>query len=215
MTFSDYFSSYASVFIAPTLLDIAGANVPETMTGRSIWPILTSGKSGRVDPDRDFVVTAFERHTWCRRNGVGYPMRAIRTYRYAYIRNYEPGRWPAGDPDFVSSHQGFYGDIDRGASKTYMMENCDDPRVVRLFQLAFGRRPPEELYDMEKDPAQLKNLADDPVYTKVKHELATRLRQYLTDHSDPRVRGESPWDTYPFYHNIVNDSNWRTVGRKD
>ena len=201
--------------IAPTLLEVVGVHIPEAMTGRSLWPLLVSGKSGRLDPERDFVITAFERHTWCRRNGVGYPMRAIRTYGYAYIRNYEPGRWPAGDPDFVSSHQGFYGDIDRGASKTYMKKSCDDPKVVRLFQLAFGRRPAEELYDMEKDPAQLSNLADDPAYSKVKHELAARLREYLTDHNDPRLRGESPWDTYPFYHKIINDPNWRTVGRKD
>ena len=30
-----------------------------------------------------------------RRNAVGYPMRAIRTAKWAYIRNYAPDRWPA------------------------------------------------------------------------------------------------------------------------
>ncbi len=200
--------------IAPTLLEIAGIGVPSSMTGRSLRNLLVSTAEGRTDPDRDFVVTAFERHTICRRDGLGYPMRAIHTHRYTYIRNYEPDRWPAGAPDFVSSHQGFYGDIDRGASKSFMIAAADRPAVARLFQLAFGRRPAEELYDMKEDPHQLTNLAGQPELEATRAELAERLKAYLKLTEDPRVTGKSPWDTYPFYApEIFRSPSWRTAGR--
>jgi hypothetical protein len=71
--------------------------IPKQMTGRSLMGILTSEKSGNVEPDRDAVVTGRERHAWCRIDGAGYPGRMIRTRDYLYIRNYEADRWPAGD----------------------------------------------------------------------------------------------------------------------
>jgi uncharacterized sulfatase len=185
---------------APTFLEAAGLEVPEKMTGRSFMNILLSDKSGRVDRKRNRVFTALERHAWCRPNGVGYPSRAIRTHRWLYIRNYEPDRWPAGDPDFESPHQSVYGDIDSSPTKTYIMEHKDDPIVAPLFKLGFGKRPGEELYDVGKDPAQIRNLADNPAYAKVKKKLRDQLEQYQRDTKDPRVEGESPWDHYPYYY---------------
>ena len=97
--------------IAPTILEAVSVSIPEEMSGRSLWPIMQSEASGLIDESRDFVVAAFERHTIARRGGVGYPMRAIRTHDYAYIRNYEPDRWPAGDPDYNAPPQGFFGGL--------------------------------------------------------------------------------------------------------
>jgi len=193
---------------APTFLEAAGVEVPKEMTGRSFLKVLLSGKSGRVDRKsqtssyrgRNRVFTASERHAWCRPNGVGYPSRAIRTYRWLYVRNYEPDRWPAGDPDFQSPHQGSYGDIDNGPTKTYMMEHKDDPTVAPLFQLDFGKRSGEELYDVNKDPCQIHNLADNPAFAKVKKKLRNQLERYQHDTKDPRVNGKSPWDHYPYYY---------------
>ena len=125
--------------MAPTILDIAGVPIPEEVSGHSLRPVLESSKSGRVDDSRDFVVTAFERHTVARRNAVGYPMRALRTHRYAYIRNYEPDRWPAGDPDYNAPPQGFYGDVDRGATKTFLIEKSQDPKMRRYFLMSSKR----------------------------------------------------------------------------
>lgn len=134
------------------------------MTARSFLDILTSGKSGRIDPKRDKVFTGKERHAWVRKDGLGYPMRAIRTHDYLYIRNFKPNRWPAGDPDTAGFRDppGQYGDTDGSPSKDYMIENRDDPKVKMLFELAFQKRPAEELYDLRKDPAQLQNVADRP-----------------------------------------------------
>jgi len=201
------------VDVAPTLLDLADVDIPKEISGRSLWPVLASQSSGRVDAERDMVVTAFERHIICRRDGVGYPMRGIRTHRWAYIRNYEPARWPAGDPDFNSSHQGFYGDVDHGASKRLMIDQADDARVRPYFLRAFGRRPAEELYDMQADPHQLRNLAEVEAHAAIKRELRARLQEFLKRQGDPRQRGETPWDEYPFTdQRIFQNPNWRTDG---
>ncbi|MBN1491979.1 MAG: sulfatase [Phycisphaerae bacterium] len=186
--------------LAPTFLEAAGLPVPAEMTGRSLLSVLRSDKAGQVDPTRDHIFTALERHAWCRPEGATYPMRALRTTGWLYIRNYEPHRWPAGDPDFISSHMGLYGEIDNGPAKTYMIEHKDDPAVARLFQLGFGRRPAEELYDAAKDPCQLHNLAADPAAAEVKRRLRDQLEQHLRQTGDPRAEGKSPWDRYPYYY---------------
>lgn len=199
--------------VGPTLLEMAGVAVPEVMSGRSLRPTLTSRKDGLVDATRDFTVTAFERHIIARRNGLGYPMRSIRTHDFAYIRNYEPERWPAGGPEFVSSHQGFYGDCDKGASKTFILKHYQEPEIAPYYQLAFAKRPGEELYDMKNDPGQLKNLADDPKYAQIKKQLEARMVGYLKKTGDPRMKGLSPWDDYYFTdQRIFKFPNWKEKG---
>ena len=182
---------------APTFLEAAGLPVPEEMTGRSLLPILQSDAQGQVESERDFAVTSVERHTWCRPDGAPYPSRMIRARDYLYIRNYEPDRWPAGDPDFDSPHQGFYGDIDNCPTKTFMEENRE--QFPNEFELCFGKRPAEELYRPADDLGQVNNLADDPAHAKAKADMARRLDEYLAATDDPRSRGESPWDDYPYY----------------
>ena len=202
------------VDIAPTILEAASVEVPGVMSGRSLWGIAQSEKSGLVDDSRDFVVTAFERHTIARRGGVGYPMRAIRTHRYAYIRNYEPDRWPAGDPDYSAPPQGFFGDVDRGVTKSFLMARALDPEIRPYYLMAYGRRPGEELFDIEKDPHQLRNIAADPEMAEVKQRLIWRLNAYLQAHDDPRQRGATPWDDYPFIGTwpLLKNPRWKVEG---
>jgi uncharacterized sulfatase len=192
----DDFSSHTD--FAPTILEAAGLRIPEAMTGRRLWPVMRSDKQGRVDLERERVFTAIERHTWTRPNGAPYPSRAIRTHEYLYIRNYEPERWPAGDPDFDSQPQGLFGDVDRCPTKTFMLEAPNREKYAREFELCFGGRPGEELYDVRSDPGQVNNLADDPGLADVKERLRSELHEYLAATGDPRARGESPWDLYPY-----------------
>ncbi|MHC4124441.1 MAG: sulfatase family protein, partial [Planctomycetota bacterium] len=187
---------------APTFLDCAGLKIPKEMTRKSIKNILLSNKSGRVDNSRDRVCTGIERHTWCRPNGVGYPIRAIRTYEWLYIRNYEPDRWPSGGPDFKPPYnkQIMYWQVDESPTKTYLLEHQNEPDIKPFFKKIFKKRPAEELYDVKNDPAQINNLADKPAFSKIKKQLREQLEQYQRQTNDPRVRGESPWDDYPFYY---------------
>ena len=94
------------VDFAPTFLELAGAEIPASMTGRSLLPLL----SGADDAEpQDYVVAGRERHTHARFDNLGYPARAIRTADYLYIWNMKPERWPAGDP---GPDDDWYHDID-------------------------------------------------------------------------------------------------------
>ena len=71
---------------APTFLEAAGSAVPAGMTGHSLVPILESGRSGRVEPHRNFMITGLEWH------GEFDPQsrscRSIRDDRFAYAVRY-------------------------------------------------------------------------------------------------------------------------------
>ncbi|HEW79433.1 MAG TPA: heparan N-sulfatase [Phycisphaerales bacterium] len=187
--------------LAPTFLEAAGLRPIAAMTGRSFLDVLISDSSGWVNPKRDRVFTGMERHAGCRKNNVGYPMRAVRTNDFLYIRNFKPDRWPAGDPRAEFTYQGQpYGDVDASPTKSYMMAHRNDPKVRKLFELAFEKRPAEELYDLRKDPAQLHNVAGQAGYAEVKSELAAALMAELTATKDPRVLGKGDvLDKYPYY----------------
>ncbi len=171
--------------LAPTILEAAGISPPSSMTGRSLLPLAKAD-----DPSRDHVITGFERHTMCRPNGATYPMRAIRTATHLYIRNFTPSRWPTGG-EFLSSNRTPHGDVDAGPTPDFMLANRQ--RFPRQFNLCFGRRPAEELYDLRSDPWQTRNLA--PARTP----LRAQLEAYLKSTGDPRILGQDPWQAYPYH----------------
>lgn len=185
------------VDIAPTILEAAGVEIPEDMTGRSLLDLLKSGEDGRVDSTRDHVILARERHTPWREGRVGYPMRAIRTDQYLYIRNIEPDRWPAGDPPIL-------GEVDPSPTKDLMRARKDDPKFRRYYEAAFSKRPGEELYDLGLDPGQMKNVADEAAHTEIKSALAAKLDQHLLATSDPRALGHPPtWESDPHHGRLT------------
>ena len=187
---------------APTFLEAAGLPVPPAMRGRSLLPLLISGKSGRIESERERVFFGRERHANVRAGSVGYPSRAIRTRKWLYIRNFEPDRWPAGDPESPpeSEIERTFGDIDAGPTKAFMMENRASARVATPWRLAAEKRPVEELYDIATDPDQLVNVADRADLRKTREELRLELQTWLTTMKDPRARAESvKFDEYPYF----------------
>jgi len=183
---------------APTFLEAAGTDPSESHDGRSLLPILTAGGEGRLEPGRDHVVTAMERHTWCRPDGATYPMRAIRTHDFLYIRNYEPDRWPSGGPEFISSNKAPHGDLDDGPFKDFLLLPETRERFPEAYEASLGKRPAEELYDCRADPHQMENLADDPAHETVRAELSQRLEEILREGEDPRMDGQDPWQGYAY-----------------
>jgi len=178
--------------LAPTFLKLADIDIPREMTAQSLLPILVPEESSETY-ERDFVVTARERHAYVREGGKGYGGRAINTKDFLYIKNYDPDYWPAGDPPL-------YGDVDAhmlhypSPTKVYMLKHKQRPDVKELFNLAFEKRPEEELYDLRKDPYQLKNVAYEDEYAQTRTKLSAQLREYLTSTQDPRVvGGEMKW----------------------
>jgi len=187
--------------LAPTFLEAAGVKIPEQMVGRSLMPTLLSEKQGLVDRSRINVIFGRERHVPAQRapSIEGYPSRAIRTHKYLYIRNFAPDRWPAGVPSGATHPMKSFADCDNGPTKSFLIDNQDDPKVKPYFELAFAKRPAEELYIVADDPDQIKNVAALPEYAKIKEKLAKMLDDQLRETEDPRVVGNGEvFDKYPY-----------------
>lgn len=190
--------------MAPTFLELAGVEIPEVMTGKSLVTLLKGKQEGVIEPgQRGCVLHGKERHVPGQEGHMGgYPCRAIRNHDFLYIRNFKPDRWPAGTPDHGKAFMPHFwlADCDNGPTKTYMAENRDrDEHHGRLYELAFGKRPAEELYDCRKDPGQLVNLADDPAYAGIRESLSAQLMEQLERTADPRViGGGDQFDEYPY-----------------
>ena len=174
--------------LAPTFLEVAGIDVPKDMTGCSLLP----GLLGKGDAAlRSHVLFGKERHVPSQEapNMGGYPIRAIRTHDFLYIRNYEPERWSNGTPNWKNAFipGAWLADTDNGPTKSYIVSNkTRDDAHRRAYELCFGKRPAEELYDIKKDPGQIKNVAPEKAYATILAELGKQLSNELAASGDPR-----------------------------
>jgi arylsulfatase A-like enzyme len=177
------------VDFAPSFLEAAGLK-SDNMSGKSLWPILAGQSKGDQE-----VFLERERHANVRKGDLSYPMRAIRTHEYLYIRNMIPERNPAGDPS-VHQSVGQFGDVDHSITKFLIMamEGKTQVGAPDYFQLNFGFRPEEELYAVQKDPYQINNLAADPEFAGIKKELRNKLDDWMLETGDKRA--VEPRSTY-------------------
>jgi len=188
---SDDLISFAD--FAPTFLDAAGVEVRPQMVGRSLVPLLRSGRSGVIEKARDRIFSGRERHSHARFDNLGYPARAMRQGDYLFVWNMKPDRWPAGDPDF-------YADIDGGPTKDWMMAHRSDAAVTPLFDIGFGKRPEEQLFDVVKDPGCINNLAQSATHAGIRRSMRADLEKALTAQKDPRMLGLGDvWESYARY----------------
>ena len=193
------------VDFGPTILSATGAKIPKAFHGKSLLPLLTGQSSGVVDRQQVFLER--ERHANVRKGNLSYPSRAIRTHEYLYIRNYESDRWPAGDPE-VHQSVGQFGDVDNSISKFLILANEGETTPIDYFKLAFGKRPNEELYDVQKDPYQLNNLAEIPEYFPTKTRLNGALRSWMNHTGDRRAFEPNTvfWDTVRYTPDYQHES---------
>ena len=102
--------------------------------------------------------------------------------------NFHPDRWPVGNPETD------FGNCDPGPSK----------EVIKLlgghfYELCFGKRQPDELYDLRRDPQAVNNLAHDLAHREKMEALRYQMMQMLRDEQDPRAHGEAAiFDTYQY-----------------
>ena len=182
-TVHDYVSF---VDLAPTLVELAGLTWDKTAmpptAGRSLIDILRTARS-QADPRRDHLLVGKERHDVGRPHDWGYPIRGIIKEDFLFLRNYEPDRWPAGNPETG------YLNCDGSPTKTEILQRRRDGRETRTWRLAFGRRPAEELYDLERDPFCLTNLADDRRHRLRLQGLREQMERELRAQGDPRMFG--------------------------
>lgn len=193
-TVDDYVSF---IDFAPTFLEIAGLNWDDAgmqpAAGRSLTEIFRSENSGRVIPERDHVLIGKERHDIGRPHDWGYPIRGIVKGGMLYLHNFEPLRWPAGNPETG------YLNCDGSPTKTEILKTRTAPSLAHFWELSFGRRPADELYDLRSDPECLNNLAGQAEHREVQAALKQQLFAELKAQKDPRMfgRGET-FDRYPY-----------------
>lgn len=210
------------VDIAPTILELTGTPAKGMLpvSGKSMLKTLRSKKQGNVDPSRKYVFAGRERHSSSRYKNRGYPQRMVRSNEYLLVWNLKPERWPAGAPQRIKPGSTgellpLYGidesgihhsdwaftDIDAAPSKSFIIENMDKPGVRPYFDLAHGKRPEFELFNIKTDPYCLHNLAGKPGFSAVETEMKNILLDELTKTGDPRIVGPDKeiFDSYKRY----------------
>jgi N-sulfoglucosamine sulfohydrolase len=207
--------------IAPTFLAAAGVDPAEAgmepIQGRGLQPIFQRDQGQAAGPEagRDSLIIGQERHDLGRPNDVGYPIRGLFYDGFLYLKNFEPTRWPMCDP--ITG----YLNTDGGPTKSVILDRNRHGIDHEIWQLDFGFRPAEELYDLKADPDCMVNLADDAAHAARRDALRERLLAELHQQHDPRVEGNGAvFDAYPydspnrgFYERYVNGheklkANW-------
>jgi hypothetical protein len=128
-----------------------------------------------------------------------------------YVRNFEPDRWPCGNPELGitdtedslwkrferaaqegNPERGFI-DTDSSPAKTFMESlGTGNP----FWEHSFGKRPSQQLFDLEKDPDCVHNLATTEGEALAR--LSSRLETELKRQEDPRILGKGDiFDNYP------------------
>lgn len=201
----------STIDIAPTLLEIADVSQEKTgmkpITGHSFTDILKDKK--RNDIDRDYVMIGKERHDVGRPDDQGYPIRGLIRDGFLYLKNFEVDRWPAGNPETG------YMNVDGGPTKTEILKARRNPATEYYWQLSFGKRGSEELYDIRKDPNCMVNLAGRTEYEKMMRKMEKEMFSRLVEQEDPRIFGRGDvFDRYPAAGNSKNAWNRMKNGEK-
>jgi arylsulfatase A-like enzyme len=184
------------VDLAPTFVEVAKMSWAESgmaeSPGRSLTEIFRSEKSGRIIPARDHVLIGKERTDIGRPHDWGYPTRGIIKNGWIYVKNFEPSRWPAGNPETG------YLDCDAGATKSFILDAHRKDSADKSWALCFGLRASEELYHLAADPDAMNNLAGKPQGAAIESALREQLMAELRAQGDPRMDGRGRiFDEYP------------------
>ncbi len=172
---------------APTYLELAGVAPHPQITGHSLVKILESPQSGWIE-NRAEMLIGKERHDIGRPNDQGYPVRALQTKDFLFVHNFHPDRWPAGNPETD------FGNCDPSPSKELLKTIGG-----HYYDLSFGKRLPDELYDLRIDPAGVNNLANDLAHAGTMELMRTRMMTLLAAEQDPRALGQAAiFDTYRY-----------------
>ena len=178
---------------APTFLELADVDRESSgmqpFSGLSLMPILEDDDIHQ--PLHEYMIVGKERHDVGRPGDVGYPVRGIIRDDYFLVINFEPERWPAGNPETG------YLNCDGSPTKSTILNLHRQQDHNQFWTACFGIRPEEELYRISEDPYCMNNLANDPELSFVKMQMKDQLIQQLSREGDPRVLGNGAiFDTY-------------------
>jgi len=166
--------------IMPTVLEAADIPLPESVTTQSFLGSLLSQGNGRIDENRDHIITAMEMHDYPAK-----PRRMIRNDRFTYIRNF----FKSPDIRLGEFNQTAYENcLENGTVYSPFYQYPGHPDSYNYAKKHFTYNQ-EELYDLETDPWQLNNLAVDPAHNQTRLRLKKQMEDELTLSGDPRYTG--------------------------
>lgn len=154
------------VDLAPTILNLAGVEIPKKMNGK---PFLGNKVNTEDVNSRD------ETFSYADRFDEKYDMiRAIRKGKFKYIRNYQPFNYDGLMNDYRYKQLAY-----QEWAKLYK-----EGKLNEVQSAFFKPKKTEMLFDIEKDPFETKNLAENPDYNGVLIQLRSRLNNYLITQPD-------------------------------
>jgi arylsulfatase len=164
-------SLISSIDLSATCLEIAGIKIPECIQGQSFVPILK-------DPMTTTRNLVFSEHNW---HVYKNHERMVRFGDFVYIKNnypnqpnlaYEAHQDPAGE-DLWKAH---------AAGKTTTAQQ----------QIFANPCPKEELFQLSKDPHQLKNLAQHPEYQSILKQARKYIQAWTEKTGDSIPKNPTP-----------------------
>ena len=164
----------SSVDLMPTLLEAAGARPVDNLPGHSLLPLLYD----KPVEWRRYLFTEY--HTHAAKQNF-YPQRTVRNERYKLIENLMPGHV---NPGYAFTNDRFPNAGIQDAISTAA------PPVHEAYQVM--HRPPRyELYDLEADPYEFRNLAADPAYAQTLTAMCKQLTAWRKRTADPLLDPEN------------------------
>ena len=157
-----YHEMISNVDVTPTLLDLVGLPCPKNLQGRSFSGLLTGGKY--TPNELIFAEKTYQTYYD--------PMRAVRSNRWKLITNFEFAPYQETTPDYTNNAKGYV-------------------EVSKALNLppSLQYHPPFELYDLENDPCEQHNLADDSQHQSTRDNLICSLKKWMEDTGDPLLDG--------------------------
>ncbi len=152
--------------LTPTLLDVAGVTAdPTQFDGRSFRAALDGATVSGWD-------TVFASHT-LHEVTMYYPMRVVRTRQHKLIVNLASALPYPFALDLIKSPTWI--SATKSGGQLYGRRSIDK----------FIQRPRLELYDLDRDPDEVTNLADLPAHAALQADLVTQLQEFQTTTKDP------------------------------
>lgn len=165
--------------ILPTLIDAAGGEVPNNLDGKSLLPLV----KGQTRNHRDKAFFVYNNRD-DRKIDPHYSERAVTDGRFKMIWNLTPGNIYA-----INSMNGF--DYGRNIGKqdpqqmyrSWVEQAPGDPEAEKMVQ-RYLYRPEFQLFDLNTDPWEMNNLADDPKYGSKVDELKSAITKWMEEQGD-------------------------------
>lgn len=150
------------VDFAPTILSLAGVNIPSYMQGHAFAGPAKAAPNEFVFTTRDRMDERYDM------------MRSIIDRRWLYIRNFRPDLPYVQPLDYMFKARGYQSWARLAA------EGRLTPETARYW----GAKQSEELYDLNSDPDNVVNLARDPAHRSVLETMRARLRARMIEIND-------------------------------